>query len=84
MALEPIGQNRRCCHRGFEARRLLARESAEYESTRRPATSVLALAAATFGVDGRPKAEGACLAVLATREDSCLDIIVLPSACGQD
>jgi hypothetical protein len=82
MALEPIGQARRCCHRGFDARRLLARESAEYESVRRPAISVAGVRAATCCGCWRRSAEGACLAERAKREDSCLDIIVLPSASG--
>jgi hypothetical protein len=79
MALEPIGQARRCCHRGFDARRLLARESAEYESVRRPATSTAGMSVATCCGCWRRSAEGACLAALAEREDSCLEIIVLPS-----
>ena len=83
MALEPMGHARRCCHRGFDARRLLARESAEYEIVRRPATStVVGVREATFCGCWRRSAEGACLAELAKREDSCLDIIVLPSASG--
>jgi hypothetical protein len=81
MALDPMGQARRCCHRGFDARRLLARESAEYEIVRRPATSaVLVVRLATFCDCWRRSAEGACLAELAKREDSCLNIIFLPSA----
>jgi hypothetical protein len=81
MALEPMGHARRCCHRGFDARRLLARESAEYEIVRRPATStVVGVREATFCGCWRRSAEGACLAELAKREDSCLNIIVLPSA----
>lgn len=84
MALEPMGHARRCCHRGFDARRLLARESAEYESVRRPATSTVGVRAITCCGCGRRSAEGACLAELAKREDSCLNIIVLPSANGGD
>jgi protection-of-telomeres protein 1 len=83
MALEPMGHARRCCHRGFDARRLLARDSAEYEIVRRPATStVVGARLATFCGCWRRSAEGACLAELAKREDSCLNIIVLPSASG--
>ena len=85
MALEPMGHARRCCHRGFDARRLLARESAEYEMVRRPATStVVGVRAATLCGCWRRSAEGACLAELAKREDSCLNIIVLPSASDGD
>lgn len=82
MALEPMGQARCRCHLGFDARRLLARERAEYESVRRPATSAAGLVVATCCGCRRRSAEGACLAELAKREDSCLDIIVLPSASG--
>ena len=84
MALEPIGHARRCCHRGFDARRLLARDSAEYESVRRPATSAVGVRAATCCGCWRRSAEGACLAELAKCEDSCLNIIVLPSASSED
>lgn len=81
MALLPKGQALRWCHRGLEARRLLAREKAEYESSRRPAISPAAVVVATWCWScRRTRAEGACLAEVATREDSCLDIIVLPSA----
>lgn len=82
MALEPIGQARRCCHLGFDASRLLARDRAEYESVRRPATSAVGVRVATCCGCGRRSAEGACLAELAKREDSCLNIIFLPSASG--
>jgi hypothetical protein len=82
MALEPMGHARRCCHRGFDARRVLARDSAEYERVRRPATSTVGVRPTTCCGCWRRSAEGACLAELAKREDSCLNIIVLPSASG--
>ena len=80
MALEPIGHALRCSHRGFKAKRLLARESAAYESGLLAAIWARGVVVATCCGCRRSSADGACLAELATREDSCLDIIVQPSA----
>ena len=80
IALEPIGHALRCSHRGFSARRLLARESAAYESGLLAAIWARGVVVATCCGCRRTSADGACLAELATREDSCLNIIVQPSA----